>query len=130
MLHSNENLQGSIELNPLFEICPTFPLSVCGTFTIPNSGGVSANVQSIEIKVLDQNNQIVYTSSTPSQLDMNTKTFCFEINAIDLPNVTNNNYNVQAVINYGTIQSNIPCSGTNFASASDSDANTGWDISF
>lgn len=130
LLHSNENLQGSIELNPLFEICPTFPLSVCGTFTIPNSGGVSANVQSIEIKVLDQNNQIVYTSSTPSQLDMNTKTFCFEINAIDLPNVTNNNYNVQAVINYGTIQSNIPCSGTNFASASDSDANTGWDISF
>ncbi|MFN7015523.1 MAG: hypothetical protein ACK4ON_14765, partial [Bacteroidia bacterium] len=74
LLHSSENLQGSIELNPLFEICPTFPLSVCGTFTIPNSGGVSANVQSIQIKVLNGINQVVFTSSNPSQLDMNTKT--------------------------------------------------------
>lgn len=130
LLHSSENLQGSIELNPLFEICPTFPLSVCGTFTIPNSGGVSANVQSIEIKVLNENNQVVYTSFNPSQLDMNTKTFCFEINSNNLPNTVNGNYNVQALINYGIVQGNIPCSGTNFTSASDSDANIGWDISF
>lgn len=130
LLHSSENLQGSIEINPLFEICPTFPLSVCGTFTIPNSGGVSANVQSIEIKVLNENNQVVYTSSNPSQLDMNTKTFCFEINSNNLPNTINGNYNVQAIINYGIVQGNTPCSGTNFTSASDSDANIGWDISF
>mgnify|MGYP006145646275 FL=1 len=44
LLHSNENLQGSIELNPLYLDCPSFPLSICGNFTIPNSGGVSASV--------------------------------------------------------------------------------------
>lgn len=130
LLHSDENLQGSIEVNPLFEICPTFPLEICGTFTIPNSGGVSANVDVIEIKVLDDTNQVVYSSTTPTQLDITNETFCFEINANNLPNTVNGNYNVQAFINYGVIQSTTPCAGTNFTSASDHDANAGWDISF
>lgn len=130
LLHSNENLQGSIEINPLFEICPTFPLSICGTFTIPNSGGVSANVDSIEIKIIDDSNQVIYTSSTPLQLDLNNKTFCFEINGNNIPNTVTGNYNVQASINYGVIQGSNPCSGTNFSLAIDNDANAGWDISF
>ncbi|WP_333808299.1 T9SS type B sorting domain-containing protein [Flavobacterium sp.] len=130
LLHSNENLQGSIEINPLFEICPTFPLSICGTFTIPNSGGINASVQSIQIKILNENNQQVYTSATPSQLDLNNRTFCFTLNSNDLPNTTNGNYNVMALINYGVIQGSNTCAGTNFTNAVDSDANAGWDISF
>lgn len=40
LLHSDENLQGSIQLNPLFEICPTFPLSVY-TYSILTSNFIS-----------------------------------------------------------------------------------------
>ncbi|HSD15315.1 MAG TPA: T9SS type B sorting domain-containing protein [Flavobacterium sp.] len=125
---SNENLQGSIELDPLYKICPTLPLSVCGRFTIPNSGGVAANVDSITLNVYNDSNVIIYTTSTTTSLDLNNKTFCFQIDTSNLPNITTGNYNVGVTINYGLTQTN--CSGANFTSATDSDANPGWDIAF
>ncbi|WP_320815118.1 T9SS type B sorting domain-containing protein [Flavobacterium sp.] len=128
LIHTDENLQGSINLDPLYLICPTLPISVCGTFTIPNSGGIAATVNSISINVYNELNTLVYSSSTPVTLDIINKTFCFELNNGSLPNTTTGNYNISASINYGTIQTT--CAGTNFATATDSDANPGWDISF
>ncbi|MES2543841.1 MAG: T9SS type B sorting domain-containing protein [Bacteroidota bacterium] len=128
LLHSNENLQGSIELDPLYKICPTLPISVCGKYTLPNSGGVSATVASVTLKVYDGTNAVVFTSSTPLSLDLVNHKFCFSLVAANLPNVTTGNYNVSVTINYGIIQTD--CAGTSFAAATDDDANPGWDISF
>lgn len=126
--HSNEGLQGSIELDPLNKICPTLPISVCGTFTLPTSGVVTATVSSIVLQVYDANNAVVYTSTTPASLDLATKRFCFDITAANLPNTTTGTYNVGVTINYGI--SDTACTGTSFSSASDNDANPGWDIWF
>jgi gliding motility-associated-like protein len=125
---SNENLQGSIELNPLYKICPPLPIDVCGTFTIPNSGGIAANVASITLKVYNNTNNVIYTSTIPSSLNLTTNTFCFKLTAANLGNVTTGNYNVGVTINYSITQTS--CSGTSFNTASDNDANPGWDISF
>lgn len=128
LLHSFENFQGSIELDPLNKICPILPISVCGSFTIPTSGGISATISSIILTVKDASNTIVYTTSATSSLNLTTKRFCFNIAASNLPNITTSNYNVGVTINYGISQND--CSGTNFASANDDDANPGWDIWF
>ena len=128
LLHSSENLQGSIELDPLYKVCPTLPLSVCGSFTIPNSGGISATVTSITLNVHNETNGIAYTTSTPASLDLATHRFCFNLDAANFPNVTAAGYNVEVIINYGLLQTN--CSGTSFNTASDDDANPGWDIWF
>lgn len=125
---SNENLQGSIELDPLYKICPPLPIDVCGSFTIPNSGGIAANVASITLNVYDNSNNVIYTTTTPSILNLTTNTFCFRLTAANLVNVTTGNYNIGVTINYSITQTN--CSGTNFNTASDNDANPGWDISF
>ncbi|MCO6175672.1 T9SS type B sorting domain-containing protein [Flavobacterium sp. NRK F10] len=131
LLHSNENLQGSIELDPLYLDCPTFPLSICGSFTIPNSGGISADIDTITLNIKDENNQIIFSSSTPSQLDLTNETFCFTINQNDLPAAPNTFYNLDAEINYNLSQTTtLPCTGTSFNGAVDDDANPGWDISF
>lgn len=126
--HSDENLQGSIELDPLYKICPTLPISVCGTFTVPNSGGVAASVESITLNVYDSSNAVIYTTTTTSALDLINKTFCFQLEATNLPNIATGNYNVGVIINYGVTETG--CTGTSFNSASDTDANPGWDISF
>lgn len=128
LLHTGENQQGSIDLNPLYKICPAMPMDICGTFTIPNSGGVSATVNSVVLNVSDASNAIVYSSNTPATLDVQNKTFCFKLNAANLPNITTGNYNVSATINYGITQTN--CTGASFSSSNDPDANPGWDISF
>ena len=125
---SNENLQGSIELDPLYQICPTLPVNVCGSFTIPNSGTIAANVGSITLNVYDSSNNIVYTTTTPTSLNLITKRFCFQLTNANLSNVTTGNYNVGVIINYSITETN--CSGTNFNTARDNDANPGWDISF
>ena len=125
---SNENLQGSIELDPLYKICPSLPVNVCGSFTIPNSGTIAANVGSITLNVYDNSNNVIYTSSTPTSLDLVTKRFCFQLTSANLGNVTTGNYNVGVIINYSITETN--CSGTNFNTASDNDANPGWDITF
>ncbi len=128
LLHSDENIQGSIELDPLYKICPTLPISVCGKFTIPNSGGILASVDTITLNVYNDLNTIIYSTSTPLSIDLTTKKFCFEILAANLPNVISGNYNVGVSIKYGVIQTN--CAGTNFSTATDDDSNPGWDISF
>ncbi|WP_264521955.1 T9SS type B sorting domain-containing protein [Flavobacterium sp. N1994] len=128
LLHSNESLQGSIELDPLNKVCPTLPISVCGKFTLPTSGGVNANVTSVVLNVRDATNAIVYTSQTPVSLDIATKRFCFDIAASNLPNVLTGTYNVSVTINFGILQTN--CSGATFNAATDDDANPGWDIWF
>lgn len=128
LLHSNENLLGSITLDPLYKICPSMPFSVCGDFTIPNSGGIFATVASISITIRDAAGTVVYTSSAPSSVDFVTKRFCFDITQANLPNTATGSYNVSAVINYNVAQAN--CSGTTFNSATDDDANPGWDIWF
>ncbi|WP_289057582.1 T9SS type B sorting domain-containing protein [uncultured Flavobacterium sp.] len=127
-LHSAENLQGSIELDPLNKVCPTLPISVCGNYTIPNSGGISASVKKITLNVYNSNNVSVYSTSTTSSLDTTNKKFCFTLKTSDFPNITNANYNVGVQIDYNI--SGTSCSGTTFDSATDPDANPGWDISF
>ncbi|OYU82073.1 MAG: hypothetical protein CFE23_01880 [Flavobacterium sp. BFFFF1] len=128
LIHSDENTQGSIELDPLYKICPTMPLSVCGSYTIPNSGGVSAAVASIELKVFNDTPTPVYTTTATSSFDTVNRRFCFEIGQANLPNTTNGNYNVSVTINYSVVQTD--CTGTNFSPATDPDANPGYDISF
>ena len=128
ILHSAENLQGSIELDPLNKVCPTLPISVCGTYTIPNSGGISASVKKITLNVYNSNNVSVYSTSTTSSLDTTNKKFCFTLKNSDFPNITNANYNVGVQIDYNI--SGTSCSGTTFDSATDPDANSGWDVSF
>lgn len=127
-LHSAENLQGSIELDPLYKVCPTLPISVCGSYTIPNSGGISASVKKITLNVYNSNNVSVYSTSTTSSLDTTNKKFCFTLKTSDFPNITNANYNVGVQIDYDI--SGTSCAGTTFNSAIDPDANPGWDISF
>ncbi|WP_428229889.1 T9SS type B sorting domain-containing protein [Flavobacterium sp.] len=127
-LHSAENLQGSIELDPLYKVCPTLPISVCGSYTIPNSGGISASVKKITLNVYNSNNVSVYSTSTTSSLDTTNKKFCFTLKTSDFPNITNANYNVGVQIDYDI--SGSSCAGTTFNSAIDPDANPGWDISF
>ncbi|WP_338840393.1 T9SS type B sorting domain-containing protein [Flavobacterium ginsenosidimutans] len=128
ILHSAENLQGSIELEPLNKVCPTLPISVCGNYTIPNSGGISASVKKITLNVYNSNNVSIYSTSTTSSLDTTNKKFCFTLKTSDFPNITNANYNVGIQVDYDI--SGTSCSGTTFDSATDPDANPGWDISF
>ncbi|MBE8727017.1 T9SS type B sorting domain-containing protein [Flavobacterium hungaricum] len=127
-LHSAENLQGSIELDPLNKVCPNLPISVCGSYTIPNSGGISASVKKITLNVYNSNNVSVYSTSTTSSLDTTNKKFCFTLKTSDFPNITNANYNVGVQIDYDI--SGTSCAGTTFNSAIDADANPGWDVSF
>ncbi len=128
LLHTDENLQGSIELDPLFKICPTLPLNICGKFTLPNSGGITAEIDVIKLQIKDEKDNVIYTSTVPSTLDLKNKTFCFKIEASNLPNVISSNYNVSASLLFKPGLSN--CSGTVFEEISDPDANIGWDISF
>jgi len=128
LLHTDENLQGNIELNPLYEICPETKTSVCGTFTTPNSGGINASIESIILNVRNESNAIIYTSNTPTSIDYVNHTFCFDVLNTSLPNIISGNYNTEAIINYGVL--NSECVGTSFNSSTDVDANPGWDISF
>jgi len=126
LLHSTENLQGSIELDPLNSVCPTLPLVICGSFTLPNSGGINAIISSINLTVQDQNHANVYTSTTQPTIDLVTKRFCFELPTGSLPNILDGTYNVGASINFAITQTD--CIGTSFNAAFDYDANPGWDI--
>ena len=132
LLHTDETIQGSIELDPINAICPQLPLSICGTFTIPQTGGNSSAVKSIIIEVLDANNKVVFSSNTPSTLDIVNKKFCFSLKESDFPNTVTAGYNIRATINYKDIDQS--CRGISstihFNPAIDDDANSGWDISF
>lgn len=76
IVHSDENIQGSIRLDPLYKICPALPISVCGNYTVPNSGGVTATVSSIKLDVYEGTNPTpVYTTTTTSSHDTANKRF-------------------------------------------------------
>lgn len=127
-LRSTENLQGSVELEPQNKVCSTLPITVCGNYTLPNSGGISSTVKKITLNVYNSNAVSVFTTSTTSSLDTSNKKFCFILKTTDFPNTTNANYNIGVQVDYDITGSS--CSGTTFNSAVDPDANAGWDISF
>lgn len=128
LLHSDESFIGSITLDPLNVVCPTLPINVSGVYTLPNSGGVSASVKSITLKLFNEAGAVVYTT-TAAVIDNANKKFNFVLNNSDIPNVTQGNYNVGVYIDYDLVNSS--CGGGNFFSnASDTYANDGWDISF
>lgn len=128
MSHSDENLQGSINLDPLFLSCPTTPLSICGDFTVPNSGSIKASVKTIELKIYNSANKLIHTTSKPTSIDLDKKRFCFDVALSVFPNITTENYNLSASIEY-TIDK-TDCPGTVFDKITDDDANPGWDITF
>ena len=125
---NGENIQGSIELEPIYKICPTLPLSICGSFTLPNSGNVPATIKTLGIKILDASNNAVYTSIVPTSIDLITKKFCFNVDAANFPDVVAGKYNVSANISFEI--GSTSCTGTVFNEIVDPDANPGWDIWF
>ena len=129
LLHSNENFQGSIELNPLNKVCPTLPMNVCGNYTVPNSGGITATIGTITLNLYNSSGTSVYSTTTTSSLDTVNKQFCFTLNSSNFPNSINANYNVGVTASYN-LTGNTACGGTILNSANDADANPGWDISF
>lgn len=129
LLHSNENIQGSIELNPLNKVCSTLPINVCGSYSIPNSGGITATLGSITLNLYNSSGTSIYTTTSTSSLDTTNHQFCFTLNTSNFPDIVNANYNVGVTATYN-VSGSSPCPGTIFNSASDPDANPGWDISF
>ncbi|MGQ7944837.1 T9SS type B sorting domain-containing protein [Flavobacterium sp. WC2509] len=130
MSHTDENLQGSIQLDPMYQSCPTSPIAICGDFTIPNSGNIKATVKSIDLKIYNSSNKLIHTTSQTSSLDLTNKRFCFDLDLAALPNTTTENYNVSASINYDIEADQNTCKGTSFDKITDDDANPGWDITF
>lgn len=128
LLHSNESFVGSIDLSPLNAVCPTLPINVSGVFTVPNSGGVTASVKNITLKLFNESGATVYTTQSAT-IDNVNKKFNFVLSNSDFPNTNQANYNVGVYVDYDIQGSS--CGGNNFfTNASDTDANEGWDISF
>ncbi|MDQ0475693.1 T9SS type B sorting domain-containing protein [Chryseobacterium sp. MDT2-18] len=136
LLQSNESFVGSVTLDPLYAVCPTLPVTVCGNYTLPNSGGVTSTLKKLTLKVYDENGSVVHTTTTTSSLDPITKKFCFTLLPQNFPNISTGNYNVGVTADFdvGTSSGGNGCGSSGntqvFASASDPDANDGWDISF
>ena len=133
-LHSTENFVGSITLDPLYAVCPTLPLSVCGNYTLPNSGGITASLKSLTLKVYNETGSVVYTTTTTSSLDTVNRKFCFSLLPQNFPDISAGNYNVGVTAQFEVAGSPGGCGNSGntsvFASANDPDANDGWDISF
>lgn len=136
ILQSTENFVGSVVTDPLYRVCPTLPMTVCGSYTLPNSGGVSAALKTLTLKLHDAAGNAVYTTTTTSTLDTVNKKFCFTLLPQNFPNTSNSNYNVSVTADFDVAGSGGGgCGGGSgntpiFGSATDSDANPGWDISF
>ncbi|WP_329806077.1 T9SS type B sorting domain-containing protein [Flavobacterium facile] len=119
---------GTVALNPFNISCPASSFDVCGTFTLPESDITKpVTVSSIVLNVYDENQNIVYSNSNPTNLNLTNNTFCFNLNLSNFPNIINANYNVGVVVNYEN--SNSSCF-FNFSPAIDNDASPGYDISF
>lgn len=125
---NSESLQGSIELDPQYKICPTLPITICGSFTLPNSGNVVATIKKLSIKLLDASNNIVFSSAAPASINLDTKKFCFNLLSADFPDIVAGAYNIRASISFEI--SATSCTGTVFNEITDPDANPGWDIWF
>lgn len=134
LLQSNENFVGSLTLDPLYAVCPTLPISVCGNYTLPNSGGISATLKKLTLKVYNAAGAVVYTTTTTSSLDTANKKFCFSLLAQNFPDISSGNYNIGVTADFDVAGSAGGCGSSGnteiFASANDPDANDGWDISF
>jgi len=125
-IHTDETLQGSVTLDPMYADCPTFPMQICGSYTIPNSNGISATMSGMILKLADATGSSVYTSTTPPTIDTANKRFCFSVPATAFPNTTST-YNA-------SVSADFTITGTgctsDFDDATDVDANPGPDISF
>ncbi|MBF8455641.1 T9SS type B sorting domain-containing protein [Kaistella sp. G5-32] len=135
VLHSNESFVGSVTLDPLYAVCPTLPISVCGNYTLPNSGGITASLKKLTLKVYGATGNVVYTTTTPSSLDTVNNKFCFSLLAQNFPDILSGNYNVGVTADFDVAAGTGGGCGSSgntsiFASANDPDANDGWDISF
>ena len=134
LLQSNENFVGSVTLDPLYKVCPALPISVCGSYTLPNSGGITATLKKLTLKVYDAVGTVVYTTTTTSSLDTVNKKFCFSLLAQNFPDISSGNYNVGITADFDVASTTGGCGNSGntqiFASANDPDANDGWDISF
>ena len=135
VLHTNENFVGSVNLDPLYAVCPTLPISVCGNYTLPNSGGITATLKKLTLKVYGATGNVVYTTTTPSSLDTVNNKFCFSLLAQNFPDILSGNYNVGVIADFDVATGSGGGCGSSgnssiFASATDPDANDGWDISF
>lgn len=64
---------GDINLNPVNAVCPTFPLNVTGTISIPSGSSVT----NITLDILDSNNNVVGTLTNPQIVGNN---FTFQVN--------------------------------------------------
>ena len=130
LLHSNENFIGSVTLDPLNAVCPTLPVSVCGSYTLPNSGGVTASLKKLTLKLLNESGTVVHTTSTTSSHDLVNKKFCFSMAAANFPNIASGNYNVRVTAEYDMPQTTECGSNNFFDSATSADPSNGWHISF
>jgi hypothetical protein len=110
----------------LYLNCPTLPVTICGSFTIPGSGGILAAVDTFTLTVSDENSLPVFTSATPTNIDLTNLRFCFDLPLGSLPNLNSGTYNVSVKLSYRVTQTD--CAGTHFNDVMDDDANPGWDI--
>lgn len=125
-IHTDETLQGSVTLDPMYADCPSFPMQICGSYTIPNSNGISATMTNLVLKLANATGSNVFTSTTPPTIDSVNKRFCFTVPATAFPNTTSA-YNA-------SVSADFSITGTgctsDFDDAVDVDANPGPDISF
>lgn len=121
-------VQGAVTLDPFTSNCPSSSIAVCGNFTIPNTGSKYETIVSlITLNLFDENQNIVYSNSSPTFIDTTNNTFCFDLNLSSYPDISNANYNVGATVYYGTTS---PECISNIFPASDNDAAPGFDITF
>lgn len=125
-IHTDETLQGSLTLDPMYADCPTFPMQICGSYTIPNSNGISAVMSNVVLKLATTTGSSVFTSTTPPTIDSVNKRFCFTVPATAFPNTTSA-YNASVSADFNI--SGTGCT-SEFDAAMDADANPGPDISF
>ena len=129
LLHTDENFIGSVTLDPLNAVCPTMPVSICGSYTLPNSGGISATLKSLTLNIYDQTGKVIGTKTVASSLDKVNKTFCFSLTASDLPNTTNAGYNFTVTADFDMPP--VSCGSGNFFKSATSALNSnGFNVSF
>lgn len=114
---------GALSLDPININCPdvlsTTPIEVCGTYQSP----VNASLNTLSLDVL-QNNIVISTMNSPSQLTSNT--FCFAISPSIFGALPTGDYefNIRATFNV-----NCPA-GTFIYTITDTSASLGPDVTF
>jgi hypothetical protein len=113
---------GSLNINPLNINCPSFPMTVSGTFSAPTNNTISANLTTLNI--INSSNVIVGTVSNPV---ITGNTYTFTVNQTNIfgantPTIGNFEVKVNAtfILNGSTFQTVL----------TQQSANSGVDISF